>query len=94
MRIDIEEQAGRFAQDKDVAQRLRVERLQPALAREEEIIIDFTGVDGATQSFIHALISQCIREHGPEALDRIAFKGCNPTVRKIIEVVVAYMQEA
>ncbi len=94
MKIDIRQEAGSFAENKDVARMLRETRIEPALASEEEIILDFDGVEGATQSFMHALISQCIRNHGPEALDRIAFKGCNPTIRKIVEVVADYMQEA
>lgn len=93
MIIDIRSRAGSFAQDKDEARRIRLELL-PALERKEEIILDFTGVEGATQSFIHALISDLLRKRGATVLDQIGFKGCEPTVKKIIEVVVDYMQES
>ena len=55
--------------------------------------IDFTKVDDATQSFIHALLSELIRDTHGEALDLIYFKNCNSTVKKIINIVVDYMQE-
>ncbi len=94
MRIDMKERAGSFAQDKDAAKRIREEELMPALDQEQEIILDFTGVEGATQSFIHALISDLIRKRGAGVLDQLLFKGCEPTIQKVIEVVVDYMQEA
>jgi len=65
----------------------------PALARQEEVVIDFSGVEGATQSFVHALIADALRQYGPDALDKILFKGCNETIKKIIGIVTEYMQE-
>lgn len=94
MRIDMRKRAGSFAQDKDLAKRIREEELAPALDQQQEIILDFTGVEGATQSFIHALISDLLRKRGTSILDQLLFKGCEPTVQKVIEVVVDYMQEA
>ncbi|MFH1649213.1 MAG: STAS-like domain-containing protein [Candidatus Woesearchaeota archaeon] len=85
--------AGAFAENKDMARSIRVEKILPALDKSERVILDFNGVDAATQSFIHALISDIIRIKGSEALDYISFKNCNETVRKIISIVVDYMQE-
>lgn len=93
MNINIKEVADSFAQDKDIAQQLRQERILPTLEKGEALTLDFTGVEGTTQSFVHALISDLFRQHGPNVLDHLTFKGCNPTVQKIIEMVVAYMQE-
>jgi hypothetical protein len=59
----------------------------------EEAVVDFTAVEGATQSFVHALISDLFRKEG-DLLDRVSFKGCNETVRKIVAIVFDYMQEA
>jgi hypothetical protein len=86
--------AGSFAENKDVAQSIRKEQIVPALERGESIAIDFEGVETATQGFIHALISELMRERGNEVLDRISFKNCSETVRKIIGIVVEYMQES
>ena len=92
-RIDIHARAGAFAENKDVARDIRLKEILPALARKEDVVIDFDRVDAATQSFIHALISDLLRKQGSGVLDHIEFKSCNDTVRKIITIVVDYMQE-
>jgi hypothetical protein len=91
--ISIKKEAGSFAENKDVARDIRLKEIIPALDRREPVTLDFDGVDGATQSFIHALISDLIRKRGPLVLDSISFKGCNETVKKIISIVVEYMQD-
>lgn len=93
-RIEIRSRAGAFAENKDIAREIRLKELVPALEIDEDIILDFTGVDAATQSFIHALISDLMRKHGSGVLDRIEFKSCNKTVKKIITIVADYMQES
>ncbi len=85
---------GEFAENKDAAKEIRLLQIVPALDGKEEVVLDFEGVNSATQSFIHALISDLIRKYGNEVLDRISFQHCNETVRKIIGIVVDYMQEA
>ena len=84
---------GSFAENKDLARNIRKEKIIPALAKEQEVVLDFAGVEATTQSFIHALISELMRESGPDVLDKIVFKDCNETVQKIIEIVVDYMQQ-
>ena len=91
--ISIFEHAGAFAENKDVAREIRIQEIIPTLEKNEEVILDFEKVDAATQSFIHALISDILRKYGNDALDRIAFKSCNEKVQKIIGIVVDYMQE-
>lgn len=84
---------GTFAENKDLARDIRLEKIVPYLEKEQEVILDFEGVVSATQSFIHALISDVIRKFGIEALDKIYFKNCNETIKKIINIVIEYMQE-
>ena len=84
---------GSFAENKDLAREIRLNKVIPALKKNQEITLDFGGIDSATQSFIHALISDLIRNYGVEVLDKIYFKNCNETIRKIINIVVDYMQE-
>lgn len=92
--IKIKKFAGTFAENKDVARQLRVEYIMPALREGKEIVIDFGDVTGATQSFVHALISDPIRHYGDRALELILFKDCSPIVREIVTTVVEYMQES
>lgn len=92
--IYINKLAGVFAENKDIARDLRQGVLMPTLEKQSEITIDFIGVEGATQSFVHALISDAIRQYGSEVLERIIFKNCNPAIQGIIMIVADYMQES
>lgn len=83
-----------FAENKDIARDIRINKILPAIEKGEEVTLDFEKVDGATQSFVHALISDLIRKYGSEILDKIYFKNCNETVKKIINIVIEYMQES
>jgi hypothetical protein len=58
------------------------------------LVLYFEGVGSATQSFIHALISDLIRKYGVEVLDKVYFKNCSAIVKEIINIVVEYMQES
>ena len=91
--IAIFDRAGAFAENKDVARDIRLQEIMPALEKNGEVVLDFERVDAATQSFIHALISDALRKYGNTVLDRVIFKSCCDTVKKIINIVVDYMQE-
>lgn len=84
---------GVFAENKDIARDIRVNELIPLLEKGEVVVLDFQGIDGTTQSFVHALISDLIRKFGIEVLDKVLFKNCTKNVQKIIKIVVDYMQE-
>lgn len=84
---------GSFAENKDLAREVRLKKIIPLLEKNQDVALDFQDIDSATQSFIHALISDLIRNYGAEVLDRLYFKNCSETVRKIIQIVVDYMQE-
>lgn len=83
-----------FAENKDVAKKIRVEQIIPALKAGNEVVLDFSGINGATQSFIHALISDSIRKLKNIALDNLVFKNANKNIREIISIVYRYMQES
>ncbi len=91
--ISIFNKAGVFAENKDVAKDIRLKEIIPALENKQEVTLDFEKVDAATQSFIHALISDVLRNYGDTALEHMNFKSCNDTIKKIINIVIDYMQE-
>jgi len=93
MKISIFDNAGAFAENKDTARNIRLNKIILSLATGKDIVLDIEKVEAATQSFIHALISDVLRKYGFEVLDRMAFKSCNDTIKKIISIVVEYMQE-
>lgn len=94
MRILVSKYAGTFAENKDVARELRVDKIIPALTSDKEVVLDFANVTGATQSFVHALISDVIRQYGDDVFDYIVFKNCSPVVKEVIVIVTEYMQES
>ena len=81
-----------FAGDKDVAAEIREDYIKPTLARGKNVVLDFAGVDLATQSFVHAMIAAVVRQD-PGALQKIDFKNCNESIKSIIEIVVEYAQD-
>ena len=82
---------GKFAEDKDKARKIRQDILWPQVKSGQCVILDFDKVEDATQSFIHALLSELIRESRGEVLDLVYFKNCNETVKKMVNIVVDYM---
>ena len=84
---------GAFAEDKNKAKEIRTRLIMPALGRNETVVLDFEKVNSATQSFIHALISEVIRQEGIAVLDKLFFKNCNNIVREIVNIVIEYLQD-
>jgi len=93
MEIKLYSFVGSFAENKDVAKDIRINKIIPSLENGKEVILNFDKVKSATQSFIHALISDIIRKNGIKILDRVYFKNCSETIKKIIEIVIEYMQD-
>jgi hypothetical protein len=91
-RVKILPISGEFAENKDRAAELRQEIVFPTPESKEKLVLDFTGIIGATQSFIHALIADPIRKLGANVLELVTFKGCNDSVQGVIGIVVDYVQ--
>lgn len=85
---------GDYGENKDIARKIRLETILPCLEKEEDIIIDFKNVTGATQSFIHALLADPIRKYPEIVFNKITFKNCSDNVKVVIEIVEEYMQES
>ena len=90
--IQISKLTGTFAENKDVARDIRVNKLVPLLKEGEEVTLDFENVTGATQSFIHALLSDLIRKYDSEIFTKLFFKNCNSSVQEVINIVADYME--
>lgn len=80
----------RFQEDKELARDIRQREILPALARGDSVVLDFTDVEYATQSFVHALIGEVLKRYGIEILDRIEFRRCSKQLQNIISLVVNY----
>lgn len=92
-RIIIAKKAGTFAENKDIARDIRINEILPLLEKDNTIIVlDFKDVTGATQSFVHALISDLIRQYDNDIFTRVLFKNCNPVIQQVINIVADYME--
>lgn len=92
--IEIKKLVGEFAENKDIAKEIRVNQIMPTLVDGKMVVLDFSGVSGTTQSFIHALISEPIRRFRDMALEKIEYKNCSGIVKEVIMTVSEYMQES
>ena len=92
MEINLYKIVGNFAENKDLARDIRTKEIIPSLNRGEEVILNFEKIEFTTQSFVHALISDIIRQKGIKILKKLSFKNCNSTIKKIIRIVTEYMQ--
>ncbi|MBW3637052.1 MAG: STAS-like domain-containing protein [Armatimonadetes bacterium] len=88
--IKIQPDTGVFVENKEEAQRIRKTHIMPALKSREQVVLDFSEVQYATQSFVHTLISEGLKRHGEESLEYIEFKNCSPALQSVIEWVVDY----
>jgi len=90
MIIRIKPGANGLAEDKDEARELRLSAVLPALEKGDKVVLDFSEVGFATQSFVHALIGEALQRHKIGVLDLLEFRSCSSTVRSVIELVVDY----
>lgn len=88
--IRVPADVGDFAEDKDRAREIRTTVLLPALEAGDDVVLEFSEVGYATQSFVHALIGEGLSRYGENFLNRVAFRGCGPQVRNIVALVVDY----
>jgi hypothetical protein len=83
-----------LAESKDEARKIREEVLLPALAAGQSVNLDFAEIEFATQSFVHALISEAIRRYGEEAFNMLSFSNCTDEVRQVVLTVFEYTLDA
>lgn len=79
-----------LAESKDDARAVRQEQILPALESGQVVRLDFVDVDFATQSFVHALISEAIRRYHADAFERMEFANCTDEVQQVVLTVFEY----
>lgn len=92
--VPLHDYVGDFAENKDEAKKIRVNIIIPHLRAGDEVIFDFQGISGATQSFVHALLSKPIRMFQDVAYDNLCYINANRSTKEIISIVYRYMQES
>jgi STAS-like domain of unknown function (DUF4325) len=89
LELNLAEEFGSSLSDGSVAAEFRMGRIDPYAGICSQIVLDFTGVRSANSSFINALVSGFMEQHGPKVLDQLVFKGCNPVIRVLVESAIS-----
>jgi len=86
--INIRNYFGRYAEDKELADRVRDRYLMPAVDQGKGLILDFDEVVSAPHSFLSALIASPIRDLGMSAYKRIKVRNASPEIRETIDFIL------
>jgi len=78
-----------FEEDVERARQVRDEVIKPALDSGNMIVLDFTGIQFATQSFAHALMYKLLRDEKLIA-SLLSIAGCSESTREAILAVAGY----
>ncbi len=81
-----------FEEDVEAAAQIREKTIAPALGQGESVVIDFSEVRFATQSFVHALFYRLFRDFEEVVASHLVFVKCSKSTRKAIEFVAGYAQ--
>lgn len=79
---------GTHLSDGSAAAEYRMGRIDPYVDICNSIILDFQGVRSANSSFVNALVSGLIEQHGEAILKKIVFKGCDPVIQVLVQAAI------
>lgn len=86
--VRLAEEFGTRLSDGAKAYSFRMNSLDRYISMCDEITLDFTGVRIANSSFVNALVSGLLTDHGEQVLNKLVFKACLPTVRVLVEAAI------
>jgi hypothetical protein len=86
--VNIANQFGIYAEDKQVAIEYRDRELIPIVNTSKEILIDFNTVVSAPHSFLSALLATPIRILGMQAYKRLKIVNAAPEIRETIDFIL------
>lgn len=79
---------GTILADGSKALEYRHRQIDPYLDLCEKVILDFSGVRSANSSFMNALISGLLEQHGEQVLGKLVFKSCKPAIAVLVEAAI------
>lgn len=86
--LAIRDEFGSHLADGSAAAHFRMGRIDPCVDICTELVFDFTGVRNANSSFINALVTGLVEQHGVKVLEKTVFKGCNRPIQVLVEAAV------
>ena len=83
--VSLLEDCGGILADGSKALTYRYRSIDPYLSICDKVTIDFSGVRSSNSSFMNALISGLLEQHGEAVLQKLIFKGCKPSLAVLVE---------
>ncbi len=85
--ISIRNYFGKYAEDKDLAKKIRDEQLLPALAENKTLTIDFEDIISAPHSLLNAMLATPIRQLGLVAYKKIKVINVSSDIRVTLDFI-------
>lgn len=89
LELNLADEIGSHLADGARAVAFRMVRIDPYVGMNARLVLVFSGVRHANSSFVNALLTGLVEEHGEQLLERLTFRGCNPILRVLIEGAIA-----
>jgi uncharacterized protein DUF4325 len=90
LHVNLRRQFGAQPNDRDKAEEFCERRIKPALLHQREVVLDFKNTGLATQSFIHALISEAVRED-PRWAAKIKVANASSAQQAVYDLALRHM---
>lgn len=88
--IAIQADAACFALDRAQAMRIQRDRLEPALAAGQAVVLDFRAAKHTSQGFCHALVADLVARRGPGTLEHLVFAACAEQVKVSLRAAIQH----
>lgn len=86
--LSIRNYFGRYAEDKELAIKIRDEKILPAVSESKIITVDFEDIISAPHSFLNALLATPIKRLGMAAYKKIKITNASPEIRETIDFIL------
>lgn len=86
--LSIKNYFGKYAEDKELASKIRERYLLPAIVNGQGLLLDFEDVISAPHSFLNAFIASSIRQLGMASYKRIKVINAAPEIRETIDFIM------
>jgi hypothetical protein len=86
--FNIQNYFGKYAEDKDLAAKIRERNLIPAITNGQALLLDFEEVISAPHSFLNAFLASPIRQLGMSAYKRIKVINVAPEIRETLDFIL------
>lgn len=85
--VSVRNYFGRYAEDKDLAKKIRDEKLLPAVAESKTLTIDFEDILSAPHSLLNAMLATPIERLGLSAYKKIKIINAAPEIRETLDFI-------